>query len=104
MTFPRLKLEYQLNRAIFFRFVGQYDASNVDDLRDDSRTNGPIVVPDGNGGYEPVLAWTRNDFSFDALFSFEPGPGTVIFAGYGSSLTEQDSFKFNRLERTTASS
>ena len=96
---PRLKLEYQLTRAIFFRFVGQYDATNVDDLRDDSRTNDPIVVPDGNGGYEPVLARTRNDFRFDALFSFEPSPGTVVFAGYGSSLTEDDSFRFNRLER-----
>ena len=96
---PRLKLEYQLTRAIFFRFVGQYDAWNVDDLRDDTRTNAPIVVSDGAGGYEPVLAHTSNDFRFDALFSFEPSPGTVIFAGYGSSLTEEDSFKFNRLER-----
>jgi hypothetical protein len=96
---PRLKLEYQLTRAIFFRFVGQYDARNVDDLRDDTRTNAPIVVSDGAGGYEPVLAHTSNDFRFDALFSFEPSPGTVIFAGYGSSLTEEDSFKFNRLER-----
>ena len=96
---PRLKLEYQLTRAIFFRFVGQYDASRVDDLRDDTRTNDPIVVPDGNGGYERVLAWTDNDFRFDALFSFEPNPGTVIFAGYGSSLTEQNSFKFNDLQR-----
>ena len=34
------------------------------------------------------------------LFSFEPNPGTVIFAGYGSSLTENNSFKFNSLERT----
>ena len=97
---PRLKLEYQLTRAIFFRFVGQYDATNVDDLRDDSRTNGPIVVSDGNGGYEPVLASTSNSFNFDVLFSFEPSPGTVVFAGYGSRLTEQDSFKFNGLQRT----
>ena len=98
---PRLKLEYQLTRAIFFRFVGQYDASDVDDLRDDSRTNDPIVVPDGNGGYEPVLGSSDNDFRLDALFSFEPSPGTVIFAGYGSSLTEEDSFRFNRLQRTS---
>ena len=96
---PRLKLEYQLTRSIFFRFVGQYDATNVDDLRDDSRTNDPIVVPGGDGGYERVLEWTRNDFRMDALFSFEPSPETVIFAGYGSSLTEEDSFRFRRLER-----
>ena len=97
---PRLKLEYQLTRAIFFRFVGQYDATNVDDLRDDSRTEGRIVVSDGRGGFEPVLGWTHNDFSYDLLFSFEPSPGTVIFAGFGSSLTESESFRFRRLERT----
>ncbi len=96
---PRIKLEYQLTRSIFFRFVGQYDATSVDELRDDSRTNDPIVVPDGNGGYERILERTRNDFRVDALFSFEPSPGTVIFAGYGSSMTEEDSFKFNTLER-----
>ena len=97
---PRLKLEYQLTRAIFLRFVGQYDATHVDDLRDDSRTEGRIVVSDGLGGFERVLGWTHNDFSFDVLFSFEPSPGTVIFAGYGSSLTEAESFRFRRLERT----
>lgn len=96
---PRLKIEYQLSRYIFFRFVGQYDATNVDALRDDSRTNDPIVVPDGNGGYTRVAGWSKNDFQVDALFSFEPNPGTVIFAGYGSTLAEDESFRFNHLRR-----
>ncbi len=98
---PRLKVEYQLTRAIFFRFVGQYDATNVDDLRDDTRTENPVLVRNSDGMYEPALPWTRNDFRVDGLFSFEPSPGTVIFAGYGSSLTEEDSFRFQRLERTS---
>ena len=98
---PRLKVEYQLTRAIFFRFVGQYEATNVDDLRDDTRTENPILVRNSDGIYEPELAWTRNDFRVDGLFSFEPSPGTVIFAGYGSSLTEIDSFRFDSLERTS---
>ena len=97
---PRLKIEYQLTRAIFFRFVGQYDATNVDDLRDDTRTENPILIRNSDGIYQPALAWTGNDFRIDGLFSFEPSPGTVIFAGYGSSLTEDDSFRFKRLERT----
>ena len=97
---PRLKIEYQLTRAIFFRFVGQYDATNVDDLRDDTRTENPILIRDSDGIYQPALAWTRNDFRIDGLFSFEPSPGTVIFAGYGSSMTEDDSFRFRRLELT----
>ena len=79
--------------------MGQYDATNVDALRDDSRTNDPIVVPDGNGGYTRVAGWSKNDFQVDALFSFEPNPGTVIFAGYGSTLAEDESFRFNHLRR-----
>ncbi|MGH7504846.1 MAG: DUF5916 domain-containing protein, partial [Longimicrobiales bacterium] len=42
-TIPRLKLEYQLSRPIFVRFVGQYDGLKVDALRDDSRTDDPIL-------------------------------------------------------------
>ena len=98
---PRLKIEYQLTRAIFFRFVGQYDATNVDDLRDDTRTENAILIRNSDGIYQPALAWTSNDFRIDGLFSFEPSPGTVIFAGYGSSLTEDDSFRFKRLDRTS---
>ena len=98
---PRLKIEYQLTRAIFFRFVGQYDATNVDALRDDTRTGAPILVRHQSGIYEPGEAWTRNDFRIDGLFSFEPSPGTVIFVGYGSSLAEEESFRFRRIERTS---
>ena len=98
---PRLKLEYQLTRAIFFRFVGQYEATTLDALHDDSRTEDPIFIRNDEGVYERALGRTDNDFRIDALFSYEPSPGTVIFAGYGSSMTEDDSFRFDRLERTS---
>jgi len=38
---PRLKVEYQATRAVFLRFVGQYDAAFRDSLRDASRTEFP---------------------------------------------------------------
>ena len=98
---PRLKLEYQLTRSIFFRFVGQYQATNIDDLHDQSRTEAPIYIRNDEGVLERALAWTHNDVRLDALFSYEPSPGTVIFAGYGSSMTEGDSFHFDSLERTS---
>ncbi len=31
--------------------------------------------------------------------SYVPSPGTVVFAGYGASLTEPDAFRFRDLER-----
>jgi hypothetical protein len=99
---PRLKLEYQLSRAIFFRFVGEYDARMQDALRDDSRTNLPIVIFDpGTGAYTPSTAFERNRFRADWLFSYQPTPGTVLFVGYGSSLTEPRGLRFGNLQRTS---
>ncbi|HEX9438666.1 MAG TPA: DUF5916 domain-containing protein, partial [Roseiflexaceae bacterium] len=88
---PRLKIEYQLKRDIFFRYVGQYTAQRRDALRD-PRTGDSLIV----SGSQPPEPEFRNDF----LFSYKPTPGTVLFLGYGSSLTEQDPFSFRRLSRT----
>ncbi len=97
---PRLKIEYQLSRAIFVRFVGQYDANFRDELRDNSRTDDPILIYDpSTNTFARTVVETRNDFRVDWLFSYRPNPGTVFFAGYGSSLDEPRSFSFNRLER-----
>jgi hypothetical protein len=97
---PRLKVEYQITRAIFVRFVGQYDAQVRDSLRDDSRTGDPILVRNAQTGeYGRTARSARNDFRMDWLFSFRPTPGTVFFLGYGSSLTEPDAFRFKDVER-----
>jgi hypothetical protein len=96
---PRIKAEYQLSRAIFLRVVGQYDANFVDDLRDNSRTEGNILLRGSDGTFTPALARTRNNLRIDWLFSYRPNPGTVVFAGYGASLDEPRSFRFNGLDR-----
>ena len=97
---PRLKVEYQLSRAIFFRVVGEYDARRQDALRDDGRTELPIVIRDPvTGNYEPALPSATNRFRVDWLFSYQPTPGTVVFAGYGSTLTEPDGLRFRALRR-----
>ena len=99
---PRLRLEYQLSRAIFFRFIGEYDARMQDTLRDDSRTGLPIVIRNpATGQYAPVPGFVKNRFRADWLFSYQPKPGTVVFAGYGSSMTEPRSLKFSGLQRAT---
>ena len=36
----------------------------------------------------------------DWLLSYQPTPGTVLFAGYGSSLTEAAAFRFRGLGRS----
>jgi len=97
---PRLKLEYQATRAIFVRLIGEYDAQYQDGLRDDSRTERPILIrnPD-TGVYEPALGSRDNDLRLEALFAWQPTPGTVFFAGYGSTLRETNAFRFRSLYR-----
>jgi hypothetical protein len=88
---PRLKMEYQLTRSAFLRVVGEYDISRQDDLRDDGRTELPIVIRDpATSVYERALGFDDKRLRLDFLFSYQPVPGTVIFAGYGSRLFDPD--------------
>ncbi|HET7250815.1 MAG TPA: DUF5916 domain-containing protein [Gemmatimonadales bacterium] len=97
---PRLKLEYQLTRAIFFRYVGQYFAQQRRALVD-PRTGVPLVLDSAAQlRVGPAGGSVVNDFRNDFLFSYRPTPGTVFFFGYGTSLDEPDAFRFQGLHRT----
>ena len=90
---PRLKVEYQLSRPLFLRFVGQYDNRHRGALRDPA-TDQPILV---NGAL--TTAQDTRDFRVDWLVSYLPSPGTVVFVGYGASLWEPEAFRFRDMER-----
>ena len=75
----RVKLEYQFTRSIFLRAVAEYDLSEHDDLRDETRTFFPLII-DG----QKALATRSAELHSDLLFSYQPNPGTVLFLGYGS--------------------
>ncbi len=81
---PRLKLEYQATRSIFFRVVGQYTNLTSDALRDPT-TGNPIVLDTAVVGPS-----ASRDFRVDWLFSYRPSPGTLIYLGYGASCSEFD--------------
>ena len=95
----RAELEYQLSRPLFIRLVGQYIQDQTDSLRDDSRTNAPILIA-GPSGVTRTTATATNLFHVDALISYQPVPGTVVFAGYGSDMLDEDAFRFRGLTRT----
>jgi hypothetical protein len=99
---PRLKMEYQIARPMFFRVVGQYDAEQQAALVDDSRTGYAIVRPLPYRGFavDRDLGFSRNDLRVDWLFSYQPTPGTVMFAGYGSSYEGPEHLRFRDMERT----
>ena len=96
---PRLKVEYQLARPLFIRLVGEYNAYQQDSLRDDSRTAAPILIYDRRLGDYARTAFTDNTFRGDVLLSFTPMPGTVFFAGYGTTMAERSPFEFRDLSR-----
>ena len=92
-TIPRIKVEYQVTRALFVRVVGQYDALRTAPMVD--RQGRPILV----GGVRSPGA-SSNEFRMDWLFSYRPGPGTLLYFGYGSTMHEPRQFRFGDLSRT----
>jgi hypothetical protein len=77
---PRVKVEYQITPAMFMRLVGEYDISQQDDLRDETRTNYPLLI-----GGQLATAQRSRVLRGDYLLSYKPTPGTVMFLGYGST-------------------
>jgi hypothetical protein len=100
MRIPRLLVEYQLARPLFVRVVSQYTA-NVQQPLVDPVTGATLLVSDGIGGFTPSTVQAANTLRADFLISYRPNPGTVVFAGYGNSLTESDPLAFRQLRRTT---
>ncbi len=92
---PRLQAEYQPNRALFFRIIGEYRSERRAALRA-AESGEPLFI---DGVAQPAVR--RNGLRVDLLGSFEPTPGTVAFLGYGSSLETDGDFNWSRLERVS---
>lgn len=90
---PRLKIEYQVARPLFFRVVGEYRSERRAELL--SAVEGLPLLVDG----APSPAQETNQLRLDALISFQPSPGTVAFFGYGAGLSDKTAFGFSNLER-----
>ena len=54
---PRARVEYQLSRALQLRLITEYVVEEQDDLRDNSRSERPIVFTDGSGGHTLASAY-----------------------------------------------
>ena len=90
---PRLKLEVQPSRALFFRVVAQYRSQRQAAL-EDPVTSLPLAV-----GGVPVAASRSDSLRIDWLASYQPHPGTVVFLGYGSTLDGDRALTFRDLRR-----
>ena len=91
---PRVKVEVQPNRSLFFRVVAQYRSQRQAALLDFA-TGRPMLL-----GGSPVAASETNELRMDWLASYQPHPGTVVFLGYGSTLDGDQALTFRNLKRT----
>jgi hypothetical protein len=94
-TIPRLKVEYQPSRPLFFRVVGEYRSDRIAPLIDPG-SGQPLYI---DGAAQPEVA--TNGLRVDFLASYEPTPGTVAFFGYGSSMESDEEFDWSHLQRTS---
>jgi len=80
---PRLKVEYQLSRPIFLRLVGEYTNERRDALRDDTRTNAPILILDpASDAYVRTTAFGRGYVDLLVCFAlFVAAAWIAAFAG-----------------------
>ena len=92
-TIPRLQVEFQPNRALFFRAIGEYRSERRAQLVDPA-TGAPLYQ---NGVSLPATEF--DGLRVDFLASYEPTPGTVAFLGYGSSMETDGEFNWSRLSR-----
>lgn len=90
---PRLKVEYQPTRALFFRMITEYQAERRAPLQD-PETGLPVAVGGtiDNGD-------DANGFRTDLLAAYEPTPGTAVFLGYGTTVRDTGAFRFRNLQR-----
>lgn len=91
---PRLKVEYQPTRALFFRAIGEWRDQRRDILRH-ARTGAPLYFADA-----PIPAIEDKALRADWLISYEPTPGTVAFLGYGSTLEAPEGASWSRVRRS----
>jgi len=90
---PRVRVDFQPSRALFFRFIGEYTAERQAALQDP--VSGDAIFIDGVG----VLGRSDNNFRMDWLAAYEPTPGTAFYFGYGSTLQDGAALRFRNLRR-----
>jgi hypothetical protein len=91
---PRLKIEFQPTRALFFRAVGEWSDERRDALYD-ARTGDPL-----HRNLEPIPGRAQRTLRADWLISYEPTPGTVAFLGYGSTMEAPPGTRWTSARRT----
>ena len=97
-TIPRVKAQYQFNRALFVRGIAEYARAESNGLLHPV-TALPIEFCDIDG-CSVLAATAANDVLLEGLLSYEPSPGTVFFFGYTRTMEDSEAFAFERVQPT----
>lgn len=76
----RIRTQYQFNRALFARAVGQLNHQDRDHLLDYA-SGFPLLI-----GGAPSIARDTDRFQYDLLLAYQPSPGTIVYAGWTRQL------------------
>lgn len=97
-TIPRIKAQYQFNRALFVRGIVEYARVESHGLLN-PLTGLPIEFCDVDG-CDVLGPSAANDVLVEGLLSYEPSPGTVFFFGYTRTMEDSEAFAFDRVQPT----
>ena len=95
---PRIKAQYQFNRALFLRTIVEYGAQVRRDLVDP--VTGRPLLGCGSSGCSLRSGSEANDFGVETLLSYEPTPGTVFFIGYSRQMEDTERLRFRDVRPT----
>ncbi len=91
-TIPRVRAQYQFNRALFVRAIVEYGSQERGVLM--TPTAGQEVSYCSSTSCRALQGSETNDFSIETLLSYEPTPGTVFFVGYSRRMEDMQAFRF----------
>ena len=94
-TIPRARAQYQFNRALYVRTIVEYRSQRRGSLL--TPTGGRQVSYCSGESCVDLQGSGSNDFSVEALLSYEPTPGTVFFVGYSRRMEDTEAFRFREV-------
>ena len=97
-TIPRIKAQYQFNRALFVRGTLEYSSAERGELT--APGSGLPLESCDEDGCELLDGSDDNDILVEALLSYEPSPGTVFFLGYTRQMEDSRRFGFEAVQPT----
>ena len=95
---PRIKTQYQFNRALFLRAIVEYGAQMRRDLVDPATGQPLLACRSGNCSLRSGS--DANDVHVETLLSYEPTPGTVFFVGYSRQMEDTGRLRFRDVQPT----